>query len=82
MTQRPTIWQNFAYYGFLSVCVLGFFVSCCGFLLYRLLIKPLVFCLMLLAVSPVVFFHELHVLGTHQDKKNDMLVGESKAKEL
>jgi len=82
MTQPPTIWRNVLYYGFLAVCALGFFFSCCGFLFYRLLIKPLVFCLMLLAVSPMVLFHQLHVLGTHQDKKNNMLVGESKTKEL
>lgn len=82
MKQRSAIGQQVLYYGFLAVCILGFFLSCCGFFFYRLLVKPLVFFLMLLAISPLMLFHQLHILGTHKDKKNDMFVGESQAKEL
>jgi hypothetical protein len=41
-------------YGFFLVCVLGFLVICGAFLVYRLLLKPLVFGLILLISLPLI----------------------------
>jgi hypothetical protein len=77
MSRPPTIWQHILYYGFLTLCTLGFFLTCCGFLFYRLLLKPMVFGLMLLAACPLMLFHHLHALTAKQDEKDDVLVGEA-----
>ena len=77
MTQPPTIWRNILYYGFLAVCALGFGFSCCGFLLYRLLVKPLVFLMMLLAILPLVLFRQLHALAAEKNKENNVPVGKA-----
>jgi len=77
MSHPSTITQHMIYYGFLVFCTLGFLLTCCGFLFYRLLFKPLVFGLMLLAVCPLMLFHHLHALAAKQDKKDDVLVGEA-----
>jgi len=82
MAQRPTLLRHIYYTGFLAVCALGFFFSCCGFLLYRLLLKPLVFCLMLLAILPLMLFSQLHTLAAEKNKKNDVPVGKAQTKEL
>lgn len=72
--------------GFLAVCVLGFCFSCCGFLFYRLLVKPLVFCLILLVMLPIsgtsVLFRQFHALAAEKNKKNDVPVGKAQTKEL
>lgn len=77
MAQRPTLLRFVIYYGFLAVCALGFGFSCCGFLLYRLLVKPLVFLMMLLAILPLVLFRQLHALAAEKNKENDIPVGKA-----
>ena len=86
MTRTSIILRHTLYYCFLAACTLGFLFSCCGFLLYRLLLKPLVFGLMLLVTLPLMgasaLFHKFHALAAQEDEKYDVLVGESQTKEL
>jgi hypothetical protein len=67
MARLSIILQHTLYYCFLAACALGFLLCCCGFLLYRLLFKPLVFGLILLAILPLigasVLFHKFHALA-------------------
>lgn len=79
MARPSTILQNAIYYTFLVVCVFSFFLSCCGFLIYRLLLKPMAFGLILLAFSPLMLFNKFHTLAAKKNEKNNMFVGETKS---
>ena len=54
MPRTTSISRHLIHYAFLSVCIGGFLLSCCGFLFYRLLFKPLVFALILLVTLPLI----------------------------
>ena len=54
MPRTTPISRQLIHYAFLSVCIGGFLLSCCGFLFYRLLLKPLVFGLILLVTLPLI----------------------------
>lgn len=54
MARHNAMVHTACYYGFLVVCLLSFLAICCGFLLYRLLLKPLIFGLVLLLSLPLM----------------------------
>lgn len=54
MSNPNTISRHLIHYTFISVCIVGFFVSCFGFLIYRLLLKPLIFGMILLLTLPLI----------------------------
>ena len=53
MPEANTLSKNLMHIAFLCICIAGFCCSCVIFLFYRLLLKPLVFALILLAALPL-----------------------------
>jgi hypothetical protein len=54
MTGSNTISRNLIHYTFITICIAGFLMSCLGFLVYRLLLKPFIFGMILLLTLPLI----------------------------